>query len=229
MKLSEDTVNVLKNFSGINQSIQFRSGNVLRTISPLKTVYAEATIGDNLPKECSIYDLNKLLAKISLQKDAELQFDDDKIVITSQSKKRSDSVKYCSPKTIVAPPEKSLTLDDPDYTFVLSQEDLDWMRRSAGISGSPIFKFESDGSSVNFIALDPKNDASDVSRIEIAQGDGKSVYSVAMKVENFKMMEGSYDVAIAKKGLVQFKHREKSVTYYVAIEAKDSTFGGGEE
>ena len=58
MKLSESTVNVLKNFSGINQSLQFKSGNILRTISPMKTVFVEATVYENFSKEFALFDLN---------------------------------------------------------------------------------------------------------------------------------------------------------------------------
>jgi len=78
MKLSEDTINVLKNFSAINQSLQVKPGNTLKTISPLKTVFVEATVTETFPREVAVYDLNKLLAKVSLYKEAELEFGDDK-------------------------------------------------------------------------------------------------------------------------------------------------------
>jgi hypothetical protein len=224
MKLSDNTVNVLKNFSSINQSLQFKSGNVLRTISPLKTIFVEATVNENFPKEFALYDLNKLLAKVSLYKEAHLSFDDDKVNISTENKKKSDFIKYCSPKIIIVPPEKAITLGDPDCTFSISQEDLEWMKRSAGISGSPNFVFESDGETIHFIATDVKDDSADVSKIEIGAGDGTK-FRVVMKVENFKLMEGSYDVSIAKKGLSCFKHKSVPVTYYVAIEAANSTFG----
>ena len=159
MKLSEGTVAILKNFSTVNQSLQFKAGNTLKTISPLKTIFVEATIEENFPKEFALYDLNKILAKISLYKDADLGFDDDKINISTENKKKSDYIKYCSPKIIVTPPEKSITFGDPDCSFSLSQEDLAWMQRSAGISGSPNFVFESDGAVINFIATDIKDDS----------------------------------------------------------------------
>ena len=224
MKLSDDTINVLKNFSSINQSLQFKSGNTLRTISPLKTIFVEATVNEKFQKEFALYDLNKLLAKVSLYKEAHLSFDDDKVNISTENKKKSDFIKYCSPKIIIVPPEKAITLGDPDCTFSISQEDLEWMKRSAGISGSPNFVFESDGETIHFIATDVKDDSSDVSKIEIGTGDGTK-FRVVMKVENFKLMEGSYDVSIAKKGLSCFKHKSTPITYYIAIEAANSTFG----
>jgi len=225
MKLSENTVHVLKNFSSINPGLQFNEGNTLKTISPLKTIFVEASVEENFPKEFAIHDLNKFLAKVSLYKEAHLSFGDDKINISTENKKRSDYIKYCSPKTIVVPPEKSITFGDADCSFSLSQEDLDWMKKSAGISGSPNFVFESDGSVVTFIATDVKDDSADQSKIEIGTVTDDKKFRVVMKVENFKLMDGSYDVSIAKKGLSRFKHKTVDITYYIAIEAASSTFG----
>ena len=224
MKLSDSTVQILKNFSGINQSLQFKAGTTLKTISPLKTIFVEATIGEDFPKEFALYDLNKLLAKISLYKDAELGFEDDKLTINTENKKKSDFIKYCSPKVIVAPPEKAITLGTADCAFSISEEDLDWMRKTAGISGSPNFVFESDGTTIKFIATDVKDDSADQSKIEIGTSDGKE-FKVVMKVENFKLLDGSYDVEISRKGLARFKHKTIPITYYIAIEAAASSFG----
>ena len=228
MKLSDNTVNILKNFSGINQSLQFKSGNVLKTISPLKTIFAEASITENFPKEFALYDLNKLLAKVSLYKDPVLDFSDDRVVIATENKKRSDYIKYCAPKLIVRPPEKSISIGASDCSFVLTQEDLEWMRKSAGISGSPNFVFESDGDVMHLIATDVKDDSSDQSKIEIGTGDGKK-FKVVMKVENFKMIDGSYDVSVSRKGMAMFKNKNLPIAYYIAIEAANSEFTAEEE
>lgn len=222
MKLSENTISVLKNFSTINQSLQFKSGNTLKTISPLKTIFVEATVSENFPKEFSLYDLNKLLAKVSLYKDADLSFDDDRVSINAN--KKSDYIKYCSSKVIVTPPEKTISFGDVECSFNLSQEDLDWIRKSAGISGSPNLVFESDGTTIYLIATDVKDDSSDQSKIEIGTILDNKVFHVVMKVENFKLLEGSYDVSITKKG-AKFKHKTIPISYYVAIETANSTFG----
>ena len=228
MKLSDETVQILKNFSTINQSLLFKAGNVLKTLSIHKTIFVEATVTENFPKDFALYDLNKLLAKISLYKEADVSFGDDRLNLATDNKKKSDNIKYCSPEIIVAPKDgKSIQFGDPYCSFTLSSEDLEWMRRSAGISGSPNFIFESDGAVINFVATDVADDSSDQSKIEIGSGDGK-VFRVVMKVDNFKMMDGSYDVSVMKKGLARFKHKTLSLTYYIAIEAKDSSFDGDE-
>ena len=224
MKLSTDTIEILKNFSNINQSILIKEGTVLKTISPLRTIYVEAVVAEQFPKEFAIYDLNKLLAKMSLYKDADLSFDNNQLNITTDNRKKNDNIKYCSSSVIVVPPEKPINFGMPDCEFTLAKEDLDWMKKSAGISGSSNFIFESDGDVIYFIATDLSDNSSDQSKIEIGEGNGEK-FRVVMKVENFKLVDGSYDVKIAKKGLALFAHKTKSIKYFIAIESAQSKFG----
>lgn len=224
MKLSNDTVEILKNFSAINQSIQFKQGTVIKTISPLRTIYVEAVVAEQFPQEFALYDLNKLLAKMSLYKEADLSFATDRINISTDNRKKNDNIKYCSPSVIVVPPEKPINFGAADCEFTLNKEDLDWMKKSAGISGSPNFVFESDGEKVYLIATDVKDDSADQSKIEIGDSDGDK-YRVVMKVENFKLVDGSYNVKIAKKGLALFQHTTKNIKYFIAIESAQSKFG----
>ena len=75
MKLSETTINLLKNFKEINQSILFKKGNRLRTISVMKNILAEATISEELPKDFGIYDLSQFINGIELHKPSIPEFD----------------------------------------------------------------------------------------------------------------------------------------------------------
>lgn len=224
MKLSNETIEILKNFSTINQSLSFKKGKTLSTISSLKTVLAVAEVAETFPEEFAIYDLNKFLAKLSLYKGCDLEFDTDKVRFVSEDGKRSDYIKYCSTKVIVTPPEKKLSVGTPDCSFDLSHDDLEWQRKSAGISGSPNFVFKSDGEKIYLVSTDLKDDSSDLSKTEIADGDGETKFEVVMKVENFKVIDGSYKVEISKRGLAKFTHKEKNIEYYIAIEAAQSKF-----
>jgi len=221
MKLSETTIEILKNFSTINQSLLFKKGSVLRTITQTKTVLGIAEIEESIPSDFAIYDLNKFLAKLSLYKDCNLEFKEDRVIFTSEDGRRSDYIKYCSPQVITSV-EKTLVMNDPDYEFILSQEDLLWQRKSAGISGSLHLVFRGDGKKIYLQSTDIKDDSSDLSSTEIAKTKGKFV--CVIKVENWKMMDGSYKVNISKKGLVKFTHSDIDLEYFVAIESALSTF-----
>jgi hypothetical protein len=222
MKLSEATIEVLKNFSTINQSLLFNAGSVLTTVSPTMTILAKAKVTEKFPVDFAIYDLNIFLAKLSLYRDScKLEFKDDRVFFKSEDGRRSDYMKFCSTKVIKVPPEKQLVLDDPLYEFVLSQEDLLWQRKSAGISGSQHLIFRGDGKKIYLQSTDMKNDAADLSSTEIGKTDGK--FLCVVKVENWKMLDGSYRVKI-KEGMTKFEHTEKHLEYFVAIESGLSKF-----
>lgn len=223
MKLSANTIEILKNFSTINQSVQFKKGTEISTLSNTRAVLAIATIEEKLMQDCCIYDLNKFLAKFNLyNKDCDIEFDTDRVNFVSANKKRSDYIKYCSAKVIIVPPDKKLTMPSPDYTFELSKEDLEWQRKSAGISGSPNFVFRSDGKKIKLISTDVADNSSDFSETVIADGDGRK-FDIVIKGENFKMIEGSYTIDISGKGLCRFTNKNKPLEYFIAIESTKSS------
>ena len=74
MKLSDKTIKLLKNFSSINQSILFKEGSKLRTISVMKNILAEATVDEEFPKDFGIYDLVQFLNGLDLHETPELDF-----------------------------------------------------------------------------------------------------------------------------------------------------------
>ena len=109
MKLSDSTVNLLKNFSSINQSILFKEGSKLRTISVMKNILVEATVSEEFPKDFGIYDLTQFLNGLSLHQNADLDFTKDEYVVIKEGRMRSKYF-FADPTVIVSPPEKEITL-----------------------------------------------------------------------------------------------------------------------
>jgi hypothetical protein len=83
MKVSSDTLTVLKNFSSINTNIVFKPGDIISTISSAKNIFARAQIKETIPNQFAVYDLNSLLAMISLVNDQEVEFGDKSLQISS--------------------------------------------------------------------------------------------------------------------------------------------------
>src|SRR5690242_9079579 len=104
MKLEQKTIQILKNFATINQSIWINEGNELSTISLAKTLYAKAQVKETFPRSFGIYDLSRFLGVLSLFNEPNLEFTDAHIHIKEGSKK----VKYiyAAENMIVAPSEK---------------------------------------------------------------------------------------------------------------------------
>ena len=221
MKLSDNTLSVLKNFSSINQSILFKHGSRLRTISVMKNILAEVTITEELPKDFGIYDLNQFLNGMGLHQSPELDFSNDGYVVIREGKMRSKYF-FADPQVIVTPPEKPITLPSEDVSFELSTDQLDKLLKAAAIYQLPDLAVVGGDGVVKIVVRDKKNDTSN--DFSIVVGETETIFSFNFKVENIKILPGTYDVVVSQKLLSRFTSKNHDLTYYIALEP-DSTFG----
>lgn len=221
MKFSENTISILKNFSGINQSLLFKQGNMIKTISVMKNILAEATIEEEMPKDFGIYDLNQFLNGLSLHKNAELDFDNEGYVVIREGKSRSKYF-FADPSVIVTPPDKSINLPSQDVCFVLDTKELDKLLKAAAVYQLPDLSVVGEAGVVKLVVRDKKNDTSN--EFSVVVGETDDTFTFNFKVENLKIIPGSYDVVISQKLLSHFKNTSIDVSYWVALEP-DSTFG----
>ena len=221
MKLSDSTLSLLKNFSTINQSILFKQGNRLRTMSVMKNILAEATIEEDLPKDFGIYDLGQFLNGMGLHQSPELDFKEDNYVVIKEGKMRSKYF-FADPNVIITPPEKPITLPSEDVTFDLSTDQLDKLLKAAAIYQLPDLSVVGGEGVVKVLVRDKKNDTSN--DFSIIVGETESTFSFNFKVENIKILPGTYEVVVSQKLLSRFTAKNYDLTYYIALEP-DSTFG----
>ena len=230
MKLSDKTRRLLTNFSSINQSILFKQGNRLRTMSVMKNILAEATIDEELPKDFGIYDLGQFLNGISLHDDPEFDFQADNYVVIREGKMKSEFF-FADPSVIVTPPEKPIELPSEDVTFELSMKQLDTLLRAAAVYQLPDLSVVGENGAVKILVRDKKNDTSN--NFAITVGETESTFVFNFKVENIripcdpaslKVLPHEYEVVVSQKLLSRFTSKEKDLTYYIALEP-DSTFG----
>ena len=220
MKLSEKTLTLLKNFSNINQSILFKQGSSLRTISVMKNILAEATIDEDLPADFGIYDLGQFLNGLALHQRPELDFQNDGFVYIKEGRMRSKYF-FADPKVIVTPPEKEITLPSEDVSFTLSTDQLDKLLKAAGIYQLPDLAVVGKNGVVKILVRDKKNDTSNDFAITVGETDESFEFN--FKVENIKILPGTYDVVVSKKLLSRFTCQNYNLKYYIALEP-DSTF-----
>ena len=220
MKLSDNTISLLKNFSTINQSILFKQGNKLRTISVMKNILAEATITEELPQDFGIYDLGQFLNGMGLHQSPELDFTNDNHVVIKEGKMRSKFF-FADPNVIITPPEKPIELPSEDVTFELSTDQLDKLLKAASIYQLPDLSVVGENGAVKLLVRDKKNDTSN--SFSIAVGDTGSEFSFNFKVENIKILPGTYEIVVSQKLLSRFSAKNHDLIYWIALEP-DSTF-----
>jgi hypothetical protein len=217
MKLSARTLTVLKNFATINPSIQFNEGNVLRTISPNKTILAKATLADTVESTFAIYDLSRFLGVVSLFDEPVFELKEKLAVIKSQGRKVSYT--YADPSNLVLPPNKEITLPSVDVSFKLTADQYSEIMKALGVMSFPDLVVAGEEGSIVLRATDTKNPSSDKYDIEVGQTD--KTFSAVFRTENLKMLSGNYDINISSKGISHFKSDD--VEYWVSIESS-STF-----
>jgi len=220
MKLSDKTLSVLKNFSSINQSILFREGNKLRTISVMKNILAEATVTEEFIKDFGVYDLNQFLNGLSLHQSPELDFANEGYVVIREGKMRSKYF-FADPQVIVTPPDKGITLPSEDVCFEVSTDQLEKLLKAAAVYQLPDLSAVGENGVVKLLVRDKKNDTSNDFAIVVGETDAE--FSFNFKVENVKVLPGTYEVVVSQKLLSRFTSKNHDLTYYIALEP-DSSF-----
>ena len=222
MKLSKNTLDMLKNFSDINMSIEIKKGNLLRTVSVQKNILAQAELEDDFPQDFAIYELNRFLGAVSLFDNPEFQFN-GKSANIGTSKHSVDYV-YCDPSMIVTPPENNITFPDPEVKFTLSQDALSQIIKASNVLGTPEISVECESGNISVKALDVNNDSTDTFKVELEE-KSEHKFRFVFKTENMKMIPGNYDVEISSKGISHFSLQGQKLQYWIATESS-SSFGG---
>ena len=220
MNLSDNTLTILKNFAGINNSILVKEGNQLRTISVAKNILAEAEIEEDFPREFAIYDLNQFLNGLSLHQDPDLDFSPESYITIKEGKRRVKYF-YADPNVIISPPEKEITLPSEDVHFQLESASLEKLLKAAAVYQLPDFSVVGANGAVKLVVRDKKNDTSNEYAITVGETDKNFTFN--FRVENIRIIPGSYDVVVSSKLLSKFTNSQYNLKYYIALEP-DSTF-----
>lgn len=215
MKLSKETVEILKNFATINNSLVLKKGKTQRTIAPQATILAEASIVEELPVECAIYNLNQLLGVLSIQGDADIGFGEKSMAIRTGE---SIVTYFYSANIVKAAPEKRIVLAPETVTaeFMLKSDDIQQAIKAASVLGLPeIVLLGRDGRA--FIgACDSRAKSSN--GFELAVGKASANYRMLFRLENIKVMPRNYNVQLSSKGIAYFQSEAKDLSYWIPTE-----------
>lgn len=215
MKFNADTVKILQNFSNINQSIAFKAGNELETISTTKTVWAKAKVSNTFESDFAIYDLSRFLGTLSMFPDSEVEILDKYLKLSTGNQ----SVKYyfADPSLIVTPPKKKIVLP-PDglVEFTLDEKTLETVSKAMKVLQLPEVAVVGEEGKIYVKAVDSKKASNDEFKIEVGENDG--TFNMIFKWDNLKhLISNTYKVAISPKGLAKFE--KENLEYFIAVES----------
>ena len=224
MELSENTLSVLKNFSGINQNILIRSGNTIKTISEARNVLATAVVDESFPQDFGVYDLNEFIGVLGLVDTPNLQFEDEYVRI-SDSSGRSKVKYFFSAEETLTSPQKDITMPEADVSFTLDNDTLNKLKRAASTLGHSEVSISGKDGVLSLSVVDSQNMTSNAFSIDV---DGTypedAVFNFILSINNLKMLPGDYEVQIPSKLISQFSRKDSNLKYWIALE-KSSTFG----
>ena len=215
MKLSNETREVLKNYSTINANLLVTSGNQLTTMSQMKNIVSTANLPDTFDTEFAIYDLNEFLSAMSLFEDPTLEFGDNSVSISQGGQ----SLKYFySDPTVVTTPKSNITMPEPDAIFTLTQSVFNQILKASSVLGVQDMVLDiNDNGVMKLRVSDRKNDTSNSFSVEVGEG-GSPNQKFFFKVENLKLLSGDYQVKVSSKGISNFKNINKDIEYFIALE-----------
>lgn len=216
MKISNETLSVLKNFATINTGISVDGGSSLRTVSGQKNILAEASVSESFDTPFAIYDLNQFLATVSLFENPEFEFGENSVVVSSG--KNHSEYYYTDKSMIITPPDKDLAplLNGCEITFSVTQGQVAEVLRAASILAAPeVAVIGKSGGTIALTAFDSKNSTSNTFNVEV-DAEANADFKMIFRTENLKMISGDYTVEITSKGISRWTG--KKATYYITTE-----------
>lgn len=224
MKLSSETISVLKNFATINSNIVFRGGNEIKTMSDTKNILAKATVPDTFPDTTfGIYDLSKFLSVMGMFDSPDIDVYDSYIRVGEGSQ----AAKYfVSDPEILTSPSKDIQMPEAEVSFDLRESDLTAIRRAVSTLGAPDLLIECNGTEVVTATLtDVEDSTSNTFSLSLNTHQAPPTpFRFVFNPTNLKLMGGTdYRVDISSKLISHFTGTN-DLEYWVALE-KTSTFG----
>jgi hypothetical protein len=219
MKISDNTLNVLKNFSTINQSIVIKQGNTLRTISEAKNILAQAVVNEAFPQDFAVYELNQFLGLDSIFEDPDYTFGEAAVTV-SEGTTRSRYT-YTDPSMVTTPPEKNLELPSKEVSFAMTSDDFAKVRNAANQLQLPNIVIRGSDGVITVTATDIQNPSSNEYSREVGTTD--AVFQFVFRPENMKLISDDYQVTVSSKGISHFKGQ--MIEYWIATE-KGSEYNG---
>lgn len=221
MEISAETVNVLKNFSGINGNIVIRPGNKIMTISEAKNILAEAEVKETFDSIVGIYDLTEFLNMLGLVDTPRVRFEDSFMNINGQSGRELIKYYYADTEMLTSP-TKPIIMPDADVWFDLDVGTLNALKRAASIFGHSQMIIESDDGAIRLSVSDPQNNTANTYSVIVDGGYTQDTFKYIINIHNLKMISNDYQVKISSKLISEFTSSDGNLKYWVALEKPKS-------
>lgn len=223
MELSDNTIQVLKNFASINPNIVIDSGHCVKTISDAKNIMSEAIIDTEFAQTFGIYDLNEFLNVIGLVDGPQLRFNQNHVLVGDSSGRARAKYFFSNPE-ILTTPSKPIRMPSPEVTFQLSNETLNKVKRAAAVLGHEEVSVTVVDNVICLSVVDSQDTSSNVFSVDVSGEYESEDFSFILKIDNLRVVPGDYTVQMSSKLISHFQNDNAPIQYWIALE-KTSTYG----
>lgn len=220
MKISKETLAVLRNFAGINSNLLIKEGSVLSTINAQKNVLADCTIAETFPRDFGIYDTNEFLGVIGLFNDPDLEFKEKFAVI----KEGSSSVKFyaADPSVLTVPPVKKIVFPKADVEFLLTTAQLATIQKTSAVLRAVDVSIIGKDGELSIVVGDLKNPTSNNFSIGMGTMADPVEFTANLKIDNMRLMSQDYKCSISSKKISRWVSADDKMTVFIALETSSS-------
>lgn len=212
MKISENTIAILKNFSAINPSILIRPGNLIRSKQPVVgAIGAKAVVAETFPQQFAIYDLPRFLSVVSLFKDPDFEFGEKQVRISSDTSRVY--YVYASPDSIVHE-DRDPKLIDSGIEFEVNAATLQNVTKALQVMQLPDFALIGEAGKITLQGMKVKEKSTD--RYSVDVGETDRTFNVLIKADYLKLLPNDYTVRQDARGMTTFTSSD--AVYYIANE-----------
>ena len=215
-KMSQGTLDILKNFSTINSNLLIRVGSKIETLSPLRNLLASAVVNESFEQEFGVWDLDRFLGTVSLVDDPEFEFYDKHMYIVGSNGERVKFY-YAEPKLLTTV-NKNINMPDSVVSFDLKKEHQQQIQRASSVLQLPDLCIRSRDDVIEMVVLDKVDNTTNSYSIEVGNNDSGASFGFFYKTENLKMILGNYRVDISDKAISQFTNEDVDLKYWIALE-----------
>lgn len=231
LTISDETYQILVNFSTINSSIVFKKGNLIRTIANAENILGEYVSEEYIPQDFAIYDLSEFISAIAIcardDSPPTLHFDSDDYV-TIKGGNLSIRYYFSDPQiTLKVAPEKEVKFPGSNISFTITQSDLKNLRDALAKFNLPEVLFRSRDGKVTVHGVDTENATSNTLHMDFPGGQSTGDFDLTLNTENLRVSRNyAYNVKVSEHLLSEWTvigsgtSSDLQLKYYIALEPK---------
>ena len=217
VRLSKNTIEVLKNFASINGNLAITKDKELKTVSVAKNLMGKVNIEEDFPYDFGIYDLSEFIGVMNMFEDPDLQFDENMKFVTFKDDKGASVKYYFSSIEHLVTPDHVISLPDVSCKFNLSMDQLNNIRKASSALKADNLIVKTSSTGIKATVTEDGNPTSNEYSFDV-EGTSYKDGTYKFDINNFKFVNtDDYEFEISSTHIASVKS-SGDMQYWLALE-----------